>query len=247
MKYKHKTTGEEVKINEANSNLYCTEKYEQIPRRFIENSCDWEKVIEKDYEIIRYGDEKGNLWENGECVASLLGDGKSHIFSVKRISDGEIFTVGDNINFNDKGTAKLLEIQFEIAPADKGKGTLCFVNDHEFLGKWWTVDKLSRVKEPLFKTVDNVEIYEGEKVFCLHRNDDDELTGDIAEVGTTPYPFNNTVPVFAKKENAETYIKQNEKRFSLNDIEKALNIYDLQTVGSMRKGILEVLNSAQNR
>lgn len=216
MKYEHKTTGEEATLLED----YYQVDGDVVPKRFIEDSNDWEKVIEKDYEIIRYGDEKGNLWENGECAASLLGDGKSHIFAVKRISDGEVFTVGDNINFNEKGTAKLLKIQFEIASIDKGKGTLCFVNDHEFLGKWWTVDKLSKVKEPLFKTVDGIDIYDGEQVFCLQRDDNDNLSGNIAEVSTTPYPFNNTVPVFAKKENAEKYIQDNSKRFSLNDIKR---------------------------
>ncbi len=91
MKYKHKITGEEATLLED----YYQVDGDVVPKRFIEDSCDWEKLVEKDYEIIRYGDEKGNLWDNGECIASYLGDGKTHIFSVKRLSDGEVFTVDD--------------------------------------------------------------------------------------------------------------------------------------------------------
>jgi hypothetical protein len=55
----------------------------------------WEEVVEKDYEILSYL-KKGST----TCTTTKRRGGESHkefwnIYSVKRLSDGEVFTVGD--------------------------------------------------------------------------------------------------------------------------------------------------------
>lgn len=72
------------------------------------------------------------------------------IHSVKRLSDGEIFTIGDNIEFLATGTGKLLRIEFESAPGDKGKGILSFVSDNNMIGKWWDIKDLRKTKDLFF-------------------------------------------------------------------------------------------------
>lgn len=206
MIYKHKTTGEEVK---PYSELYyiCSDTT-CIPKRFIEDSLDWEKVIEKDYEIIRYGDEKGNLWENGECIASYLGDGKTHIFSVKRLSDGEVFSIDEVVSLkNGHNKGKLNSIT--LTP----EGKLYMVSCEGGFGQH--LEDLCKIKEPLFKTLDGVDIYGGESIYAV--SDDFQLfyTSFARET-------DRTVRSFAKKENAEKYIAENSKRFSLEDIRGAL-------------------------
>lgn len=216
MKYKHKITGEEAFKSETFADYYHVDT-NMIPKRFIEDSNDWEKLEEKDYEILSLIGLDGSIvhkigYTFPECFQTLVDAKDSFkIHSVKRLTDGEVFTVGDNINFNDKGVAKLLEIQFEIAPADKGKGTLCFVNDHEFLGKWWTVDKLSKIKKSLFTTVDNVEIYGGESIYAV--SDDFQLLHcSFAQ------EKDKSIRSFSTKENAEKYILRHKPLLSLDDL-----------------------------
>ena len=122
----------------------------------------------KDYEILSFFNT------TNKCIFYKIKDGKyssfkeaeigtfkedevlcmSHftIHSVKRLSDGEVFTIGDEINFNNIGTGKLLEIQFEVAPIDKGTGRLCFVHNHKTLGRWWNINELSKINSVLFTT-----------------------------------------------------------------------------------------------
>ena len=45
-KYRNKHIGEEVESNTHHNNFYITQDANIIPKRFIENSCDWEEVRE---------------------------------------------------------------------------------------------------------------------------------------------------------------------------------------------------------
>jgi len=239
MKYRHKTTGEEAR--QIVKDYYDVGK-EQIHKRFIENSCDWEQLIDNDYEILSFysgyeGSPMAYIFEKlsnglyskgtGSCT---LKHGLEYwkIHSVKRLSDGKVFTVGDNINFNNKGYGKLLDIQFEVAPSDKGKGALCFVNDNVVLGKWWTIDKLSKSKTPLFKTLDNEHVFENQPYWGVYTDSyqmEENLNG-CTKKGIPKYiedkPTDDFV-TFAQKENAEKYIRDNEKKYSLNDMVKIAN------------------------
>ena len=67
----------------------------------------WQEVIEKDYEILSFKDTIGNLItkKEGKFLTSFHDteykeEGlikRCKIHSVKRLSDGEVFTVGDNV------------------------------------------------------------------------------------------------------------------------------------------------------
>ena len=79
---------------------------------FFEKYCEfWEEVVEKDYEILSYI-KKGST----TCTTTKRRGGERHdeywnIHAVKRLSDGEIFTVGDNV----EGTSTSFPIKkFEI-------------------------------------------------------------------------------------------------------------------------------------
>jgi hypothetical protein len=229
MKYKNINTGEEAILLEGHDSFYKVSNGGTVPSRFIEDNCSWEIMDEKEYEILEYRCDKLGL----NIIAKLKDDGLYHfdggtyysptstisninykIHSVKRLSDGEVFTIGDDINFNDKEIAKLLEIQFEIDPIDKGKGTLCFVNDHEVLGKWWTIDKLSKIKESLFKTVDGIDIYGGEYIYAV--SDDFQLL-----YTSFARKSDETIRSFSTKDAAKEWIRKN-KTFKLSDIKRVL-------------------------
>ena len=70
---------------------YC--HYGDIIERFPEF---WEKVVEKDYEILSYISKLKKC--NIEPKNPLFNNGDWDIYSILRLSDSEIFTVGDRVD-----------------------------------------------------------------------------------------------------------------------------------------------------
>ena len=232
MKYKNKTTGEVAELITEHSGFYNVSG-EVIPKRFIENSCEWEKIIEKDYEILSLFSPTDKMVvsyvNGGGCYPTGIFidiyKNESHwldcflvknssiwkIHSIKRLSDGEIFSVGDE---TDKGTI------CHIAYMEDPRGIRVNTNHWGF-----DLDSIKKVKKVLFTTEDDVAVFEGNEVhwirtdgymkylYCwkLVPNHKDMLTEE------------SVYKIFAKKENAEEYIKQNEKKYSLKDVEQLLS------------------------
>lgn len=139
----------------------------------------WEEIVEKDYEILSFyyknvagkGDNyvdpdyiwyetyKGSgLWSRKGNVTSpytineLLNHNSFRIHSIKRLSDSQIFTIGDRISYiNSLGSFILQQIEFECAPSDKNTGRLTFIHDHKTLGKWLNLKDLKKVVEQDFE------------------------------------------------------------------------------------------------
>ena len=203
----------------------------------VENNSEyWELVVEKVYEILSFsyhgwGDslavlEEGNnyrlsdtsvwgldsLLHKGYCVDS--GDVKIH--SVKRLSDNEVFTINDKIFYGAEYTIHCIRIDKEF-----NQGIEIWIEDgHCFL----PLNQVKKVNSPLFITEDGVEMFDGDVVFCLHRNDDGNLSGVIADnVSVSKYPFDKSVPCFSTLFAAKKFIKENQKRYSLNDIKETVN------------------------
>ena len=107
--YRHRKTGYIATQLEKDSFIY---KYDcglplscYIKQEMLEDSCDWEKVIHKDYEILsfrantgllRIKDSNGIFQANGDAKREntteqyLLNEGGWDIYSVKRLSDGNM-------------------------------------------------------------------------------------------------------------------------------------------------------------
>lgn len=213
----------------------CKEQVENYPEF-------WEKVVEKDYEILSFiSNLTGSInikKENGKFSAEnyhLLGYYEESIYlssndykihSIKRLSDGEIFTIGDVLidSCNTKhGKFQLNEIKFEIAPADKGTGKLTFIHDHPILGKWIPLENLQKVKQPLFKTENGIDIYEGDIIHWVNTYDYNYLY---------PLPFSTKAvellnadsiyKVFSSRELAEDWLIFNKPCLSIKEITLAI-------------------------
>jgi hypothetical protein len=177
------------------------------------------------YEILSYVKK-----DRPNCITNKKRGGIRHdefwnIHSVKRLSDGEIFTLGDTINFNGLGKGKLLEIEFEIALADKGTGKLSFVNDSILLGKWWSINELKKIKTPLFKTEDGVDIYVGDETWILHKNSWHLSPKPISHNNESW--FQSGEPAhwsFSNIEAAMAYMLNNKPCLSLDDIIRSLSL-----------------------
>ncbi len=139
-----------------------------IGTSIIENNPEfWEEVVEKDYEVLSYIKKDNSAIttkrENGFFLNSMFKDSHGvysdyqllntwNIYSVKRLSDGEIFTIGD-----------IVEEYGEIR-------TFLLQNDKIFINEKFmkiSLPKLVKVKQPLFKTEDGVDIYEGDNTFGI--------------------------------------------------------------------------------
>lgn len=114
----------------------------------VENNPEyWQEVVEKDYEILLMKNSHGNfysLYENEKLGKYEIENHTIH--SVKRLSDGKVFTIGDEVTNNSyKGKITSFKIH---------ENTLKVYYDGFDLLK-----QISKVKQPLFKSSDDVEIF----------------------------------------------------------------------------------------
>jgi len=192
----------------------------------VEIGCEpssefWEEVVEKDYEILsiiyhnniftkrdngKYLFEKATLDEvqKGALYEEIQKYWDSYnfkIYSIKRLSDGEIFTINTLTNV---GRIEAFELQDVNLMVRTDSGLTNFDNS------------LYLKKEPILITEDRVEIFKGDIYYCV--NSDLLLSEFIAEKNT----MQKNVKIFAKKENAEKYLKENKPLYSLDDIKEAL-------------------------
>ena len=234
-KFKHISTNREFAVKPIGCNAVDGIAWGdwEIPMWVLENGQDWEEIKEKDYEILSFKSYKDNIVDLSyfTCEENFIGNSIWRIHSVKRLSDGEVFSVGDTLNFNDKGDSILIRIDFERAPADKGTGRLCFVNDNQLLGDWWGIKELHKVKDILLTTEDGVEIFEESELIW----DTSDINWDFLD--TTPAIHMKSIiktcnhrKAWAKKENAERYINLNSPKYSIKDIVPMINIWAMSDI-----------------
>lgn len=157
-KYKHKITGNIVEYN-INSNSYYFGKTSNgytynLPTTIIENSNDWEEIIEKDYEILSFKHIYGNIYNKSYSKNKLqyalaldsleytenylIIDNTINIYSIKRLSDGEIFTIGDKMYYSNH------ESSFNIKGCPINSFTIennkIYINSHQNSDKITTIE-----------------------------------------------------------------------------------------------------------
>lgn len=209
--------------------------------RDLEQFDDYfEEIIEKDYEITAFNNNVGTkttLRENGlyleesykgkEKGATLdwclmmckpaIGREVYTIYSVKRLSDGVEFKIGnktDRIN--------------NFTSGDSGKIHKFYIEDNnlkigiENFGSIIGIDNIQHAKQPLFKTEDDVDIYEGDNYYTVFFNNKDYSTpwtilGKHKAV-KRDLAWSKTCKFFYTKEKAKEYIIMNKPCLSLQDL-----------------------------
>ena len=166
----------------------------------------WEEIVEKDYEIL-----ETRISNNLQQV----------IRKVKRLNDGEVFTVGDFVKETITGRCEGWEIkEFSL------KDIRCFscgVN----------INNIEKLKKPLFTTKDGVDIIpksNGEFQYW-------SLKLDNWKISDAPHILNSNkiIPTktenlikccnvlrFSTREKAEEYILMNKPCLSINEVKKHL-------------------------
>lgn len=201
----------------------------------------WEKVIEKDYEILSFYEpftnkilKKDSQLKNQFCVKDggmpfynldkcLINGYKIH--SIKRLSDGEVFTIGDKIK---SIYEKSYRVIYSINDTTDDKIRI-WVDDGCI---FWYLENITKLKQPLFTTEDGVDIYKGDK-FSTVSLDTMELSTIDGLVGEYATPVKG-FKYFSTKEAAKEYIIMNKPCLSINDLEELNNIKkSFQSLGSL--------------
>jgi hypothetical protein len=191
--------------------------HQPLPTKQVLNNPEyWEEIVEKDYEIMSLMyhdrlydkvDKTDSNWkyiskEKGHCLLSQAGlniCGIITIHSIKRLSDGEIFTVGDIDNFG--------KITGFVIRENK------IVSQYYRIGDWQWLSSIQHIKKPLFTTEDGVDIFEGDKYF--------QIGIKFNNIECEAYDENNfaeSLIIFSTKEKAEEYILMNKPCLSIEEV-----------------------------
>lgn len=176
----------------------------------------WEKVEEKDYEILKYNDGFNDYFkkENSKWTINLQHeyDGKDlfnrkdmFIKSIKRLSDGEIFTIGNKVSYTGKKCSYNNFIIEDFFIRDDG-----ILARNSSIGE--LIGDLKHVKEHLFTTFDGVNIFEGDEVWFLNSK---------MEIWHASKLYDKSLIkklTFSTKELAEAYIEENQFKYSEKDM-----------------------------
>lgn len=183
----------------------------------------WEEIVEKDYEVIKYTDgyntyfksTHGNFTINMAYFYTeevlLRKDCKIH--SVKRLSDGEVFSVGDRAQTIGKypHTISGIEIMQKSLTREKKDGIdrIWLSWENSAGGNW--LESSEKPKKPLFTTKDGVEIFEGMDYYLVSH--------DFVVLYCSHHsPTDLTYTLFSTKEAADEYVRDNKPEFSRNQI-----------------------------
>ena len=192
--------------------------------------CNWneyyQEVVEKDYEILTV------ITNNGKFIEKVYNQDATiepywKIHSIKRKSDGEIFTIGDIIDtkVDNKYKQEILEINFGINN-NLLKDRLIFKTKAGYV----VINIAVKSKQPLFTTEDGVDIFEGDYSYGVHNSKFDIVK--IKHINTV-YVGDNFIE-FSTKEKAEEYILLNKPCLSYNEILNATKIRNKNTFETLK-------------
>lgn len=174
----------------------------------------WELVVEKDYEILSLIEDKFIYpcdKYGKDFINQLFNTLGVSIHSVKR-KDGEVFTIGDKVsNIYDKDITIINKFGF----------------NHDTIninGNYARLSEINKSKQPLFKTEDGVDIFEGDKYYYINSNFSDpwEIIHTKADCPGIIDKNDLNYKRFSTKEKAEEYILMNKPLLTLKDVEELL-------------------------
>ena len=229
-KYKHIATNEiatEQPPYGQTSKWYNSIKFGIIHSGLIENSKEWEEIKPLSFEIQSFKGSHGHIWNllpngkyqqgrntpsNLEWMLSLCKEkpNQFQIWSVKRLSDNQILTVGDDYSFQGYEVKNGVLSKITIRPYPPfdirmwADYTVCYSSAY-------SIDRLSP-REKLFTTQDGKNIYPGDTYAFIYNN-------IISEIKATQgkYTFIENY-YWSTKEKAEEYIIYNKPCLSINDV-----------------------------
>jgi hypothetical protein len=201
--YKHKKTGETATYKDG---VFKQGRF--AVEIGVEPSSEyWEEVVERDFEILEV---KGIYGAISSYIEKLDADLKDKsIYKIKRLSDGEVFCLGDKAKDSRYGFVGTID-KFKV------NNNAIYVSSKENV---WGQDlsKLVKHEEPkvLFTTIDGQELKHGDKFYTV---DTKYFKIFEAEAGITFKTEKWIKNSYADKKFAEEWILNNKPVLSLNDL-----------------------------
>jgi hypothetical protein len=162
----------------------------------------WEEILSKDYEILSFISTEGSIAQLAyfTCERDFIGNHVWRIYSVKRLSDGEVFTI------NEDGVTKITLEEEGIYiwnSSCNGQHNVSLKNAKKIENK------------VLFKTLDGQEMKFGDKFYVV---DTKYFKIFEAEAGITFKTEKWIKNSYADRKLAEEWILNNKPVLSLNDL-----------------------------
>ena len=164
----------------------------------------WEEVVEKDYEIISYVANDNPKMITIKKRGGELHDSYWKIHSVKRLSDGEVFTVGDLIKTPYTDCIGIIGFHTKYS-------TEYFI---EIPTGFTRLVAIEKAKRPIFLTHDGKDIFEGDTIWWVRK---ESFHYSCFEAHSGIQFFSDRNAYFLTKEAAEDYIKRNKPLFTTED------------------------------
>jgi hypothetical protein len=163
-----------------------------------------------DYEIMSYI-KKGST----TCTTTKRRGGENHeefwnIYSVKRLSDGEVFTIGDTVKMYEHSPIKTIETI-----------TTNSIRSSIKQGVWFTynsgsshMDHAVKQKQPIYLTHDGKDIFEGDKVWWVNK---EAFYYDYFPAFSGLKFSSDINAYFLTEEEAKNYIIENKPALSIKE------------------------------
>jgi hypothetical protein len=185
-----------------------------------------EQVVNKGWEILSFAGNcfKWNKCEDGRYKTEdnsqpftfeyLLNTEGVKIHSVKRLSDEDIFCIGDKVRYEPIGCPDHFHNDHEITYLEIDKDNFMRVMGSSPQYFNFPFSKIKKSKSVLFTTEDGLAMYGGEDIFYV---------GETFEINEwvshkTEYLYPDKLKYFSTKQAAETYVLENKPLLSVKDV-----------------------------
>lgn len=242
--------------------MFLASKYDDFWQQVEKFKQSKQKQSNRDWEIVSFIESgleyKLIDWQKYQCYTqptyeapgrqmslsfALRNNAKIH--SVRRLSDGEVFTVGDCIEYmqwTDGGrTIKIAKFQI------KGDEMYLVNAANNMSANIREADKIKR--QPLFTTEDGKDIYEGDKSlnsvvfedFSFNYNEPQYQT--LVEINI----FKDKIKIFSTEEAAKEYILMNKPCLSYNHVMEYCNQIINRFAPPFKEGLKELAKQKINQ
>ena len=163
-----------------------------------------QNTIQKDWEIVNW------VWTSGGSNGI-----PRKIESVRRLSDGEVFSLGDDVNFG------IIE-GFYICEEEDSFCYKCMMVYFKEVRANRDISELKKANQPLFKTEDGIDVYEGDRYYVVIEKDgfgyETFAVAWHGQGGIESANYKNAAKFFSDKGKANEYILMNQPVLSVNDV-----------------------------
>lgn len=145
----------------------------------------------------------------------MYGKINADTYSVKRLSDGEVFSVGDKVKYRPRGVIQWTIASFFI----RGDGVMLVRSKDSEMVEAFDND-LTKVKTPLFTTEDGKAVFEGDEIYAVFTKHGFgfDIWGVWPWGAMAKSNWDDTVKRFSTKKAAEEYVLMNKPCLTLGEV-----------------------------